>query len=207
MGQADGICPHLTDQLHILLMVCPGKRISLSGTILMPGYAAKRITLPVQDKASLRIYLKAAAAEPDVSLIQLSLPVRKQSLKRIQMRVLSAVPQMRFLNMQRGGRRPCFGLCLRYLLLTVPDREPQSLAPCGSGKPCLHGNLRILPLHHRRHRNAGAAEMIQVKPCPVHAQQGDIPIDSAVKGKICHLRIDMIVGPVVCRHQNLVLLL
>ena len=26
---------------------------------------------------------------------------------------------MRFLNMQRGGRRPCFGLCLRYLLLTA----------------------------------------------------------------------------------------
>lgn len=72
-----------------------GERVAYAWSVLMPRNTAQRARLTVEDKSLLRVYGKAAAAEPYRNFVCFFSVLQKLRCKRVKIRVLSAVPQMR----------------------------------------------------------------------------------------------------------------
>ena len=70
VGQTDGVGTHLTDEIHILQMVLLQQGITDSPPILMTADTPQGILPSVQNKAPLRMNLKAAAAKPGGDSVQ-----------------------------------------------------------------------------------------------------------------------------------------
>ena len=66
MRKPDGIGTHFTNQLHVFVMMLCRNRISDALPVLMPGHAAQRVWLPVQEKSLFRVHAECAHAKRDM---------------------------------------------------------------------------------------------------------------------------------------------
>ena len=207
VGQTNGVCAHLTNQIDVLKMVGAGDGIAFPGTVLMAGNAAQRIGLTVQDEAAFGVNLKAAAAEADTPLIEQRIAVQQFRAQRVEMRVFAPVPEMsifqREVRLGVGSRR----LGGSDSAFPIKNCPAQRLAARQAGQERLGTDIGIGALHRGRDLDARRAIIVQIKPTCSHAEQRDRAVQSAVKSEVGFLRIHMVIGGIVNLHENLVLLI
>ena len=66
----------------------------------------------------------------------------------------------------------------------------------------LRADMRVPSLHHRRDRDARAAEVHQIEVGGRHADQVHVAVEAAVEREVRHLRIDRVIGRVVHHHDD-----
>ena len=174
-----------------------GERVAYAWSVLMPRNTAQRARLTVEDKSLLRVYGKAAAAEPYRNFVCFLSVLQKLRCKRVKIRVLSAVPQMRvfdFYNRLSVGRIDALfahGLFIRVRHDKTNGAVLRICDPRGYIDSC--GQAGYLRGYH----NSRRAVKLKVKVAFIDSDNRYVAVNSAVKRKVGNLRIHRVVRAVI----------
>ena len=198
VGQPDGGCANLADQVHVLPVVLGKQRVSDLPAVLVPGNAPQGIFLPVENEAPLGINGEGAAAEPGGNLIQNRAILKQLRLAGVQVGILPAVPQVDVFDAEVGVPAALIGSDNLSVGTQQAVADGLTGLVVGHENPDLHTGIRSF--HRRGDLNAGAAVIIQIKMGIGNADQVHVPVKSAIEGKVRYLGIHPAIGGVV--HQN-----
>ena len=201
--QADGVCAHLGDERHVLPVVLREQRVADAPAVLMAGDAAQRIGLAVEDEALIGIDGERPAAEARGDAVQHAALLQQLDGRGVQVRIPAAVPQMDirddgFKFRPVGGH---LGLGDDAAVRVLKDAA-QRLAFLRICHIDLRADMRVPSLHHRRDRDARAAEVHQIEVGGRYADQVHVAVEAAVEREVRHLRINRVIGRVVHHHDD-----
>ena len=196
--QTDGGEAAFQDQINIFFVMLRQQRIAQSPPVLMAGNTPQGITFSVEDKTLFGVNFKGTAAKAGGDSIQ-NFPIFQQLCGHgVQIGILSAVPEAGVLNPEIGFQTTFKGA--DDLTVFVFQAVADTLAFLPILHPGLHSHFGIAALHNRCDLDARGAVIIQLKMAFGHTDQIYVPVQAAIEGKVCHLRINAVIGRIV--HQN-----
>ena len=185
VGQADGVGTHLTDQVYIPDMVFFREGIAHAPAVLMAGNTVQRVALSVEEEPPVGVNFVTAEAEPAADRVQQGIAQQQFRRQGVQIGIPASLPQVGRSHFQPGGARGC-GHLVGHLPRGIPDGITHRGAFRRAADPAFH----LYPaVGFRGDVQPAAAVVGQVKVGGGQADHIHVPVQTAVKGEVCHLGI------------------
>ena len=189
-------------ELDVLFVMLGKKGITKAPSILMARYAAEGIFLSVEDKAVFGIDLEGTATEARAYVVKYSLALNYLCLTAVEVRIAATVPEMNVLDLKYNLLIGRFDL-LKLVFFLVIKGVNYLLTLCKLGGENFNLNLCVSTINCGSDHYTGCSVVIKVKVRLVHCDKVYVSVKTAVEGKVCHLRINLLVGRVVNDNRDL----
>ncbi len=210
MGQTNGCGPNFLNQLHVFPVMFRQQCITNALAVLVPGYTVQRIWLSVQIKAIILRNFKRAATKPGGYSVNYAMRGTHQVCRSsVKVWIFTAVPQVYLWNADFCGSYVVFrgGFCCSDSVpFCVRNRKYYFAAVLRRCNICFQFYLGIGALNNRSNLDSGSTVIIQIKVGMVYADGVHIPINTAIEGKVCRLRIHPVIRRIVYSHYKYVVI-
>ena len=199
VGKSNGGGTHFADQIDVFFMVLRAQCIAVAPAVLMTGNTTEGVLFPIEDEALVRMDLKAAAAEAGGDVVQNLLALYQIHFAGVQVGVNPAMPLM---DVFKDGIENRVGADFvdDGVAVCINDGVLEVLAVFHILDEHFHFHIGVVAVDNGGDLDAGAAAVFQIKVTFGNADQVHIPVQTAVEGKVCILRVDGGAGGIV--HLN-----
>jgi hypothetical protein len=208
MSKTDGGSADLHNKVDILPMMLGKKSVTNAESVLMAGYAAKRILSAVKNEAAVRIDSEGTATESGSNLIYNLTVSNERNVSGVEVRILSTVPEVNVLNLELLNLLSCGNFnCSKNLALLGADAVNECCAFLNVLGEYLNLNESVVAANDRSYLDAGSSVVIEIEVLLANYDKLNVSVKTAVEGEVCHLGVNCVVRSVVNRDSKNVFIL